>query len=286
MTLDNRKKFVDKKNKRISIKRQSELLGVSNSSYFYKSQKSKKKEIEDTVILQALDEIYTKRPYYGTRRMKYELQKVYAVDIGRKRIRRLMQQLGIRAIYAEPKTTISNKQHKKYPYLLRGVEIKENNQVWSTDITYIRMNKGWVYLTAVIDWNSRYILSWELSITLDTEFCITALKSSLFKGKPDIFNTDQGCQYTSKEFTEILESHNIKISMDGKGRYLDNIFVERLWRTIKQEEVYLKSYDSVHDAYKNLREYIEFYNNKRPHQSLGYKTPAEIYFQNKNTHIH
>ena len=225
-----------------------------------------------------IDEIYTLRPFYGTRRMKYDLRTFYSIEVGRKRIRRLMKQLGIKALYPEPKTTIANKEHQKFPYLLRDKEILAPNEVWSTDITYIRMKKGWIYLTAIIDWYSRYIVSWKISITLETDFCIEALNESLQKGKPIIFNTDQGCQYTSKAFISILEGNQIQISMDGKGRCLDNIFVERLWRTIKQEEVYIKAYDSVQDAYENLKAYIEFYNNVRPHQSLDYKTPAQIHF--------
>ena len=194
-----------------------------------------------------------------------------------------MRKLGIRALYPIPQTTIPNKEHTTYSYLLRNRKIQAPNEVWSTDITYIRMKKGWIYLTAIIDWYSRYIVSWRISITLDTEFCTDALQESLQYTKPLIFNSDQGSQYTSHAFTSILEQNEIQISMDGKGRCLDNIFVERFWRTIKQEEVYIKAYDSVQDAYHNIKEYILFYNNDRPHQSLGYKTPAEIYFQKINT---
>jgi len=190
-----------------------------------------------------------------------------------------MKIMGIKAIYPEPKTIIPNKEHQKYPYLLRDKKITAPNEVWSTDITYIKMNKGWIYLTAIIDWYSRYVISWKIFISLDSEFCIDALEESLQKNKPKIFNSDQGSQFTSTAFTNLLEQNQIQISMDGKGRCLDNIFIERLWRTIKQEEVYLKAYDSVKDAYENLKKYIDFYNYERPHQSLDYKTPAEIYFQ-------
>jgi len=232
--------------------------------------------------MKRIDEIYTMKPFYGTRRMKCDLKTTYSIEVGRKRIRRLMRALGIKALYPEPRTTIPNREHPTYPYLLRNKKILAPNEVWSTDITYIRMKKGWIYLTAIIDWYSRYIVSWKISITLDTDFCTEALNESLLTGKPEIFNTDQGSQYTSHAFTIILKENQIQISMDGKGRCLDNIFVERLWRTIKQEEVYIKAYDSVQDAYENLKAYIYFYNNERPHQSLGYKTPAQIHFQNTN----
>lgn len=278
MTHKKRKEYIDKRNKRIPIIRQVELLGIPRSSHYYEPNKSKDKENEDINVMGVIDEIYSKHPYYGVRKIKRELKIAYAIDMGRKRIRRLMKQLGIRALYPEPKTTIPNKEHKKYPYLLRNKKIQKPNEVWSTDITYIKIEGGWIYLTAVIDWYSRYILSWELSITLDTEFCIKALDTALEKEKPEIFNSDQGCQYTSHDFTNRLKSNDIQISMDGKGRCLDNIFIERFWRSIKQEEVYLKSYDSVKDAYQNIKEYIHFYNNKRYHQSLNYKTPAQVYF--------
>ena len=187
----------------------------------------------------------------------------------------------IEPIYPKPKTSISNDQHKKFPYLLREVKIIKVNQVWSVDITYIKMRNGWIYLVAIIDWHSRYILSWEISITLETEFCIDALNKALktTKTKPDIFNSDQGVQFTCKDFIAILQENDIQISMDGKGRCLDNIFIERFWRTIKYEEVYLKSYESVREAYENIKNYIQFYNYKRYHQSLNYKTPAGIYYK-------
>ena len=282
MNHDAKKEHIDETEEGIPIFRQCELLGISRSSYYYTPTESLEKQITDEAIMRCLDEIYTMKPFYGTRRMKYDLRITYNIEVGRKLIRRLMRKLGIKALYPEPKTTIPNREHKKYPYLLRNKEILAPNEVWSTDITYIRMKKGWIYLTAIIDWYSRYIISWRISITLDTEFCTDALQESLLHTKPLIFNSDQGSQYTSYAFTSILEQNEIQISMDGKGRCLDNIFVERFWRTIKQEEVYIKAYDSVQDAYHNIKNYIHFYNNDRPHQSLGYKTPAEIYFQKIN----
>lgn len=199
--------------------------------------------------------------------------------INRKRARRLMREMGLEAIYPKKNVSIANKEHRKYPYLLRGLSISDSEQVWSEDITYIRVKKGFVYLTAIIDWFSRYVVSWRLSNLLSTDFCLEALEEALTKGKPEIFNMDQGAQFTSKEFTEFLESRGIKISMDGKGRALDNIFVERLWRSVKYEEVYLKEYKTVRDAEEGLRRYFKHYNYERPHQSLDYKTPHEVHYK-------
>lgn len=198
--------------------------------------------------------------------------------IGIKKVRRLMKKLGLISIYRKPNTSQPHPFHRKYPYLLKGVKIDRSNQVWGTDITFIRMQQGWVYLIAILDWYSRYVLGFGISITMEKEFCIETLEETLKKAKPEIFNSDQGSQFTSHEFTEKLEEQGIKISMDGRGRCLDNIFTERLWRTVKYEEVYLKSYATVQEAREELRAYFDFYNNRRPHQSLNYKTPAEIYF--------
>jgi putative transposase len=198
-------------------------------------------------------------------------------QINRQRVSRLMGELGLRTIYPGPKLSALGKDSKKYPYLLRDLEVIRPNQVWSTDITYIRMPGGFVYLAAVIDWYSRYVLSWRLSNTLDSSFCIEALEEALGQGKPEIFNTDQGVQYTSDSFIAALEIRQIQVSMEGKGRALDNVFVERLWRTVKYEEVYLKAYESVPELKRSLKEYFILYNEVRPHQSLGYKTPEEIY---------
>ena len=203
-------------------------------------------------------------------------------SIGKKRVKRLMKEIGIRAIYCKPRTTIPKKEHLKYPYLLRDKKIKSVNEVWSTDITYIKTTQGYVYLSAVIDWHSRFILSWELSVTMEKEFCIQSLESALRINTPEIFNTDQGSQYTSREFIDTLKARNIQISMDGKGRCLDNVFIERFWRSIKYEHLNLNEYTSVEELYKDIDQYISWYNKKRLHQSLGYKTPYEVYY---NTNV-
>jgi len=223
-----------------------------------------------------MDIEYTRHPFYGSRRLTVFLKKS-GYQINRKRIQRLMRIMGLEAIYPKPKLSQKNKEHRIYPYLLRGVLIDRPNQVWSTDITYIPIANGFMYLVAVIDWYSRYVISWELSNTLDSAFCLTALNKSLKLGKPEIFNTDQGTQFTCNAFTGILEKANINISMDGRGRALDNIFIERLWRSVKYEDIYLKNYFSGIDLRQGMESYFSFYNNERPHQSLKYKTPTEIY---------
>jgi len=226
--------------------------------------------------MRLIDEQYTEHPFYGRRKLTIYLRE-QGYTVNPKRIRRLMQQMGLEAIYPKPRTTVVDRAHRIYPYLLRGVAITRPNQVWSTDITYIPMQNGFMYLTAVIDWYSRYVLSWQLSNTLDTQFCLVALHQALQRGQPDLFNTDQGVQFTSLAFTSVLEAAAIRISMDGKGRALDNIFVERLWRTLKYEDIYLKRYAIVPDLYAGLTNYFHFYNHERPHQSLAYRTPAAVY---------
>lgn len=227
-------------------------------------------------LLHFLDEEYTHHPFYGARRLREVLRnKGYAV--GRRRIRRLMQILGIEALYPGPKTSVPHPEHRIYPYLLRNVPIERVNQVWSSDITYLRMPKGFVYLTAVMDWYSRYVLSWEVSVTMEGAFCLSALERALRTGRPEVFNTDQGSQFTSLDYVGLLESNDIAVSMDGRGRALDNVFVERLWRTVKWEHVYPCPYDSVPERITGLSEYFRFYNEERPHQALGYRTPASIY---------
>jgi putative transposase len=229
-------------------------------------------------LMNRIDELYTEDPTRGTRRISNALRKRYYLHAGRGKVRKLMGLLGIGAIYPKKLLSIANAQHKKYPYLLRGVVITHANHVWSTDITYVRLKGGYVYLTAVIDWYSRFVLAWRISTTLDTRFCVEALNEALEKyGKPEIFNTDQGCQFTSKEFTGVLEARGIAISMDGKGRALDNVFVERLWRTVKQEDIYLKEYMSVGACKNGLEQYFLRYNTRREHQSLDYNYPEEIY---------
>lgn len=223
-----------------------------------------------------IDEQYLKTPFYGSRRMTEVLKRQGHV-INRKRVSRLMQQLGLIALAPSPLTSISSKEHKKYPYLLKGVEINRCNQVWAADITYIPVDEGYLYFVAIIDWFSRFILSWRLSNNLESDFCVEALKEALKHGQPSIFNTDQGVQFTSYQFTEELNERAIKISMDGKGHYWDNIIVERLWRTLKYEEVYLHNYQNTEEAYEGLSNYTYFYNHERLHQALGYQSPWEIY---------
>jgi putative transposase len=227
--------------------------------------------------MKVIDKFYMKRPYLGYRAMTKRIKRLgYAVS--KKRVRRLMGFMGISAVYRKKKTTISNKKHLKYPYRLKGLQIARPNQVWCTDITYIPMKKGFIYLVGIMDWYSRKILSWRVSNTLDTAFCIDALEEALTRyGKPEIFNSDQGCQFTGNEFTEILLKNNILISMDGKGRAIDNVFIERFWKSLKYEEVYLKAYESVKNAVLSIGEYIWDYNNDRPHTALGDKTPEEVY---------
>ncbi len=264
-----------KKGRILGIRRQCALLSVSRGSYYYCPAGITEMDLK---LMEKLDELFTENPTRGTRRLSKALKKRFSLVAGRDKVRRLMRIMGIAAIYPKKHLSIANKLHKKYPYLLRGLKITRANQVWSTDITYVRMKKGFVYLTAVMDWYSRYVLSWRISTTLDRGFCIEALNEALGRhGQPEIFNTDQGSQYTSEAFTGILKSNQIKISMDGKGRALDNVFVERLWRTVKQEEVYLKGYRNVSECREGLTAYFDRYNNLREHQSLDYNYPSEIY---------
>lgn len=272
-SVEQKRRLIEEDHPEVPVTRQCELLGLARSSYYYEPTGESASNLE---LMRLIDEIYTEHPYFGVRRMTAWLRRL-GQQVNKKRIFRLMQQMGLQAIYQKPRLSDPNKEHKKYPYLLRGVKIERRDQVWSTDITYIRMERGFVYLTAVIDWYSRYVLSWSVSISLEADFCVDALKAALNKGKPEIFNTDQGSQYTSDDFTGCLLEEGIAISMDGKGRALDNIFVERLWRSVKYEEVFLREYKTVREAKNGLARYFEFYNNERPHQSLGYRTPREVY---------
>lgn len=229
------------------------------------------------MLMNLLDEQYTKTPFYGVEKMRVYLnERGHQVNV--KRVRRLLRKMGLEAIYPKVNLSKANSEHKIYPYLLRNIVIDRIDQVWSTDITYIRLQKGFVYLVAIIDWYSRYVLNWKISTSLEADFCIETLKNCLAKGKCEIFNTDQGSQFTAQRFIEPLLEKNIKVSMDGKGRALDNIFVERLWRSVKYEDIYLKEYDSVQSVKKGLKQYFNFYNYERYHQSLNYRRPAEIYF--------
>lgn len=230
------------------------------------------------LLKKEIDEIYTEFPYYGSRKINHELIR-RGHTICRERVQRLMRSMGISAIYAKKNTSKPHPDHKVYPYLLRGLKINRVNQIWCTDITYIRMRKGWVYLVAIMDWYSRYVLSWNISTTMEADFCINALEESLMAAKPEIFNSDQGSQFTSNAFTNVLLKKGIKISMDGRGRVFDNIFIERLWRSLKYEEVYLHDYETVKEAWKRICEYFFTYNNKRLHEALGYVPPVEIYKQ-------
>jgi len=266
--------MLESKHPRISIKRQCELLSISRSQYYYKP---KQESVANLKLMRRIDELYLKHPYYGVKRMTAQIKHETGELINEKRVRRLMRKMGIEAIYRKPNLSRRDKQHKVYPYLLRDVAIERVNQVWSTDITYIPMKHGYMYLTAVIDWRSRYILSWNLSNSLSSESCIEALKMALRHGKPEIFNSDQGSQYTSTDFIEILEGEEISISMDGRGRALDNVFIERFWRTIKYECVYLSEFKDGRELYDVIKNYINFYNNERLHQSLDYRTPSDTY---------
>jgi Transposase and inactivated derivatives len=257
----------------ISLRRQCELLSVNRSGLYYVKAQESPYNLE---LMKLLDEQYTRTPFYGVARMTAHLQRL-GHQVNEKRIRRLLRLMGIYTVYPKPRTSLSCKENAVYPYLLKEVVIDAPNQVWSCDITYIRLLEGFVYLVAIIDWYSRFVLSFRLSQSLETSFCLKAVKQALEKHKPQIFNTDQGCQFTSADFTQLLLENGIKISMDGKGRCFDNIFVERLWRSVKYEEVYLNSYSDIKQANHNLAKYFNFYNYDRPHQALNYNTPFEIF---------
>ena len=274
LSLEDRRALVEQEEcSPVSVRRQCELLNLSRSGFYYEPLPI---SAEDQTIMNQIDEIYLKYPFYGARRMSREL-KGFGFYVGRKRTGSLMNLMGLEAVFPRKNTSKPNPHHLIYPYLLRGVEVSRTNQVWSMDITYIRLARGFVYLAAVIDWKSRYVLSWKLSNTLTSDFCIEALKEALSYGTPEIFNTDQGSQFTSAEFTQELKDRGIQISMDGRGRALDNIFVERLWRSVKYENVYLNCYETIPETQAGLKEYFEFYNVKRRHQSLDYKTPWLVY---------
>jgi len=262
---------------RISVHRQCELLSLPRSSYYYRGKGENSLNLQ---LIRLIDEEYTRHPFYGTRRLTAWLRR-QGYRVNRKRVTRLMRQMGIEAVY--PKRYLSRQadDFTRYPYLLKGLKINRPNQVWSSDITYIRMNQGFVYLTVVMDWYSRYVLTSELSTTLEKDFCVSCLKKALKLSSPEIFNTDQGSQYTSSEFTGILKANGIQISMDGRGRVFDNIFTERLWRTVKYEEVFLHDYESVKESVVGLKKFFRFYNQERPHQALNYLTPAEVHWQSQ-----
>ena len=260
----------------LSIARQCELIGLSRASYYREVMLSE--HAQNLELMRLIDEEFTRHPFYGSRKMRDYLRRL-GHRVNRKRVQRLMRKMGLASIAPKPNTSRRAPEHKVYPYLLRGLEITRANQVWCSDLTYLPLEGGFVYLTVVMDWHSRYVLSWEVSVTLEEHFCVSALESALRRhGCPEIFNTDQGSQYTGKAFTGVLKTHEVNISMDGKGRAMDNIMVERLWRSVKYEEVYLKEYLSVTQLIEGLRQYFVFYNQERPHQGLGDKTPAEVYW--------
>lgn len=263
----------------LSIQSQCQLLGISRSSYYYQPQDISDEELR---LLRLLDEQYLKTPFYGSRKMTIYLRSLgYAVN--RKRVIRLMHQLGLQTIYAKKRTTIPNPDHKTYPYLLRGLDIIHSNQVWCTDITYLPMRKGHFYLVAIMDWYSRKVLSWRISNAMEVDFCLEALSEALLTyQKPEIFNSDQGSQFTANEFTKCLTEAKVKISMDGRGRCYDNIFIERLWRSIKYELIYLHEFDDGKHLKKEVKKWIDWYNIERFHQALDYQTPDAVYWQGLN----
>jgi putative transposase len=259
----------------LSVTRQCELLVLPRSSAYY--ERGPAVSDEDLTLMRLLDELHLKYPFMGSRRLRDELKKL-GVIVNRKRVQRLMRLMGLEALYPRKRTSLPNKAHRVFPYLLRDLLIDRPNQVWATDITYIPMQRGFLYLVAIVDWASRAVLSWRLSTTMEADFCVEALNEAIERfGVPEIFNTDQGAQFTSESFLTVLERNQIRISMDGKGRWRDNVFVERLWRSVKYEEVYLKAYETVHAARTSLAKYFDFYNHERGHQSLNRRTPWEVY---------
>jgi putative transposase len=270
-----KRSLIEPEHPALSVARQCALLGMARSSWYYTPQGESAENLE---LMRRMDEQYTHTPFYGIRRMTAWLRQ-HGYGVNHKRVGRLLRLMGLEALYPKPRLSVPGpgNQEKRYPYLLRGRPITAANDVWSTDITYVRMQHGFLYLVAVLDWYSRYVLAWELSNTLDTGFCLAALEVALAYGQPAIFNTDQGVQFTSAAYTRRLEQAGIQISWDGRGRALDNVFVERLWRSVKWEEVYLKDYQTVADAVSGLDRYFRFYNQERPHQALGYQTPAQVY---------
>lgn len=253
--------------------RQCALAGVSRSSYYYLGVAESALSLE---LMHRIDALYTEAPFYGSRRMTAALKRL-GYPVNRKRVRRLMAKMGLEAIYPKPNISQAHPEHRIYPYLLNGMAIERPNQVWSTDITYVRLRRGFAYLAAVIDWYSRKVLAWRLSNTMDTGFCLECLEAALQLGRPLIFNTDQGSQFTSRDYTQRLLDAGIQISMDGRGRALDNVFVERLWRSVKYENIYLKGYETMAEAQAGLVDYFQFYNAGRLHQSLNYATPNEVH---------
>lgn len=271
-----RKQMIERDTDDLSLTRQAKLLDISRSNLYYQPVIDQ----QDITAMNALDAIYTDRPFYGSRRMQYELNARFHITMCREHVQRLMRLMGLEAIYPKRYKGLSdpNDQHKKYPYLLTNITARFPNHIWGTDITYIRLETGFAYLVALIDWFSRYVIAWQLSPNLEIEFCMENLTQGLLTGIPEIHNSDQGSHFTSPRYTDLLTQKNVQISMDGRGRCMDNIFTERLWRTVKYENIYLKSYANYHEANEGLVDYFRFYNHARPHQSLGNMTPAQAYF--------
>ena len=266
--------MIEPKHPKLSVSRQCELLELPRATYYRKPTPENDENLE---LMRVIDETYLAHPFYGSRQMRDHLR-LQGYRINRKRVQRLMRLLELEAIYRKPNTSAPHPEHRVYPYLLKGLVVDRPNQVWATDITYVPIRGGFAYLCAVIDWHTRRVLAWDLSNTLDATFCVQAVRRAMAEfGTPEIFNTDQGCQFTSAEFTQPLLAAGVKLSMDGKGRCLDNVFVERLWRTVKYEEIYLKSYTSLIEAHAALADYFEFYNERRPHSQLGRRPPAHVY---------
>lgn len=257
----------------LSIRRQCELLGLNRSTWYYRGVPESE---ENLCLMRQIDEQYLRTPFYGSRRMTAWLQQA-GQEVNRKRVQRLMRLMGLEAIYPKPRLSQRDAEHRIYPYLLRGVTVERPNQVWAADITYVPLSQGFMYLVAIIDWYSRCVLSWRLSNSLESTFCVEALEDALTQQRPEVFNTDQGVQFTSRVFTERLERAGVSISMDGRGRALDNVFVERLWWSVKHEHVYLYGYQTVRELHHGLGRYLEFFNRERLHQSLEYRTPWDVY---------
>jgi putative transposase len=274
LSVEEKKKLIGAESEKLSIRKQCELLQLHRSNLYYEPVRVSEEILR---VMHRIDEIFTESPFFGSRKILEGLRRE-GFCIGREKVQSLMRKMGLIAVYPKPNLSKRHPEHKKYPYLLANVKITRPHQVWSSDITYIRLRPGFLYLVAIMDWYSRYVLSWRLSNSLDVSFCLEALEEALGQGCPDIFNTDQGSQFTSNDFIGMLLSKGIRISMDGRGRAFDNIFTERLWRSVKYEEVYIKDYQAYRDAREGLSNYFTFYNNRRYHQSLGYKTPSEIHY--------
>ena len=272
--LDEKRGLIEREeNSALSVRQQCELLGLNRSTLYYEPVPWNE---DDLRLMNEIDVLFTKRPSLGVRQMMWRLRD-RGFPVGRKRVRTLMRHMGLFPVFPKKNTSKRNPEHPVYPYLLRDVPITRVNQVWSMDITYIRLGKGFAYLMAVMDWHSRYVIAWRLSNTLTADFCVECLKEALQYGKPEVFNTDQGCQFTSAEFIKVLEDAKIAISMDGKGRAIDNIFVERLWRTVKYDDIYIKGYQTIPEVHEGLKEFFDDYNMERRHSSLGYKTPWSVF---------